>query len=130
MLIERSYRKTTYYNGRTEVFDPFICWTVSKGIIWIRLRNNYGIGILWGGYRIGIWSRICKKFIEIGSLTFYVSLGETLPHNPRTGEIYKHTPNPSQEGNKDVLVKRGITSHWIQKSPPGRGEPEIPSREG
>lgn len=88
MVIHRGYVKTTFNSGRTLEFNPFFTWHLERGMGWFGIRQRYEIGFYWG-YKIGNWSRIKTRFIEIGKLTLFVHYGKREPWNPRTGETVK-----------------------------------------
>lgn len=82
MRLHRNYVKTTFGNGEVREFNPLIVWHWDDAIHEIGFRGNYAIGYLWK-FRIGSWSRIKTRFLELGPLTIYVHYGECEPYTPR-----------------------------------------------
>ena len=86
MNLMRNYTRTTYSDGRVEVFDPLVCWHLQKmrpgWLGEIGLRKGWAVGFMLG-FRVGDYSTYRTKFIEIGGLTLYVHAGKCAPHNPR-----------------------------------------------
>lgn len=78
----RRYIKTEYSNGKVEIFDPLIVWTLGDGIYEIGLRGHYEIGLLIG-YTVGTFSRLKTWFKEFKHFTIYIHYGECEVHNPR-----------------------------------------------
>lgn len=85
---ERQPHKITYPDGRVERFDPFFRWHLTNGWIELGIPNFNAIGFMWK-CRIGDFSRIKKKWIEIGRFTFYINVGSCPAYNPRTGEVFE-----------------------------------------
>lgn len=81
------YRRTVTRNGvEVERFDPWLCWSIGSRRVVIETRHSYGIGIMWG-WRVGNFSRIRQRFIEIGPLTLILYCGICEAYNPRKRRV-------------------------------------------
>ena len=117
MMLQRSRVTTFYPDGRTEDFNPRICWHLTKGLAEISTRNSWALGLMWR-WRIGTYSIFRTLFVEIGHLTVYAHCGVRGVHNPRDARplrVIGDTLNKAKRLLKRHHEKQGIKAAGASK---------------